>query len=145
MRISIEEGEQYAETEILIRCRKTDPELVKLISLLQVFDRKLTGIREGQTFLLEAADILYIDTADKKTFLYTAGEVYETPLRLYELEERLATSDFFRASKSSIINFNGIRSLRPDFGGRMFATMVNGEQLVISRQYVPYVKQKLGL
>lgn len=85
MRISIEEGEQYAETEILIRCRKTDPELVKLISLLQVFDRKLTGIREGQTFLLEAADILYIDTADKKTFLYTAGEVYETPLRLYEL------------------------------------------------------------
>ncbi|WP_369298270.1 LytTR family DNA-binding domain-containing protein [uncultured Neglectibacter sp.] len=145
MRISIEEGEQYAETEILIRCRKTDPELVKLISLLQVFDRKLTGIREGQTFLLEAADILYIDTADKKTFLYTADEVYETPLRLYELEERLATSDFFRASKSSIINFNGIRSLRPDFGGRMFATMVNGEQLVISRQYVPYVKQKLGL
>lgn len=145
MRISIEEGEQYAETEILIRCRKTDPELVKLISLLQVFDRKLTGIREGQTFLLEAADILYIDTADKKTFLYTAGEVYETPLRLYELEERLTTSDFFRASKSSIINFNGIRSLRPDFGGRMFATMVNGEQLVISRQYVPYVKQKLGL
>lgn len=145
MRISIEEGEQYAETEILIRCRKTDPELVKLISLLQVFDRKLTGIREGQTFLLEAADILYIDTADKKTFLYTADEVYETPLRLYELEERLTTSDFFRASKSSIINFNGIRSLRPDFGGRMFATMVNGEQLVISRQYVPYVKQKLGL
>lgn len=145
MRISIKEGEQYAETEILIRCRKTDPELVKLISLLQVFDRKLTGIREGQTFLLEAADILYIDTADKKTFLYTAGEVYETPLRLYELEERLTTSDFFRASKSSIINFNGIRSLRPDFGGRMFATMVNGEQLVISRQYVPYVKQKLGL
>lgn len=145
MRISIEEGEQYAETEILIRCRKTDPELVKLISLLQVFDRKLTGIREGQTFLLEAADILYIDTADKKTFLYTADEVYETPLRLYELEERLTTSDFFRASKSSIINFNGIRSLRPDFGGRMLATMVNGEQLVISRQYVPYVKQKLGL
>lgn len=145
MRISIEEGEQYTETEILIRCRKTDPELARIISLLQAYDRKLTGVKEGQTFLLEAADVLYIDTADKKTFLYTAKEVYETPLRLYELEERLAAGDFFRASKSSIVNFNGIRSLRPDFGGRMVATMVNGEQLVISRQYVPYVKQKLGL
>lgn len=38
--------------------------------------------REDRTFLLDAGDILYIDTADKKTFLYTAREVYETPLRL---------------------------------------------------------------
>ncbi len=145
MRLSIEEGEQYTETEVRIRCRKTDPELLRIVSLLQAYDRKLTGVKEGQTFLLEAADVLYIDTADKKTFLYTAKEVYETPLRLYELEERLAACDFFRATKSSIVNFNCIRSLRPDFGGRMLATMVNDEQLVISRQYVPYVKQKLGL
>lgn len=145
MRISIEEGEQFAETEIVICCRKTDPRISRLFSLLQTFDQKLTGLKDGQTYLLEAEQVLYIDTADKRTFLYTAEGVYETPLRLYELEERLAASDFFRASKSSIVNFNEIRSLRPDFGGRMFATMVNGEQLIISRQYVPYIKQKLGL
>ena len=30
--------------------------------------------------------MLYIDTVDRGTFLYTAGGVYETRLRLYELE-----------------------------------------------------------
>lgn len=145
MRVSIEEGERFEETEVIIRCRKTDPQVTKIFSLLQTFDQKLTGVRDGQTYLLEAERVLYVDTADKKTFFYTAEGVYETPLRLYELEERLAPCDFFRASKSSIINFNGIRSLRPDFGGRMLLTMVNGEQLMVSRQYVPYIKNKLGL
>lgn len=145
MRVFIEEGEQFGETEVVIRCRKTDSQVTRIFSLLQTFDQKLTGVRDGQTYLLEAERVLYVDTADKKTFFYTAEGVYETPLRLYELEERLAPCDFFRASKSSIINFNGIRSLRPDFGGRMLLTMVNGEQLMVSRQYVPYIKNKLGL
>lgn len=145
MRVFIEEGEQFGETEVVIRCRKTDPQVTRIFSLLQTFEQKLTGVRDGQTYLLEAERVLYVDTADKKTFFYTAEGVYETPLRLYELEERLAPCDFFRASKSSIINFNGIRSLRPDFGGRMLLTMVNGEQLMVSRQYVPYIKNKLGL
>ena len=34
--------------------------------------------------------MLYIESVDKRTFLYTEESVYETPLRLYELEERLA-------------------------------------------------------
>ncbi len=146
MRLSIEEGAEFAEPEIIIRCLKaSDSQIKKLLGFLQILNKKLTGVRAGQTYLLEAEEVLYIDTADKKTFLYTEKEVYETPLRLYELEERLAACDFFRATKSSIVNFNGIRSLRPDFGGRMLVTMANGEQLVISRQYVPYIKKKLGL
>lgn len=145
MKISIEEQAELAETEVIIRCRQADPQILKMIATLRAFDQKITGTREGRTFLLDAGDILYIDTADKKTFLYTAGEVYETPLRLYELEERLAPQDFFRASKSSVVNFNAIRALRPDFGGRMELTMTNGEKLFVSRQYVPTVKQKLGL
>ena len=145
MRLSIEEGEQFTETEVVIRCRKNEGQLTRLISLLQSFDKKLSGQKDGQTYLLEMEQVLYIDTADKRTFLYTAEGVYETPLQLYELEDRLSAGDFFRASKSSIVNFNEIRSLRPDFGGRMQLTMSNGEQLIVSRQYVPYIRKKLGL
>ncbi len=145
MKISIEEREDLPETEILIRCRQADSQILGMLATLRAFDQKVTGTRDGRTFLLEAGDILYVDTADKKTFLYTAGEVYETPLHLYELEERLAARDFFRASKSSIINFNKIKSLRPDFGGRLRLTLTNGEELFVSRQYVPVVKEKLGL
>ena len=145
MRITIEEDKALAETEVVIRCPRVDGQVRRALEALRAVDRKITGQREGQTFPLDAADLLYADTADKRTFLYTAEAVYETPLRLYELEERLAAYDFFRATKSSVVNFNAIRSLRPDLGGRMVVTLSNGERLPVSRQYVPFIKKKLGL
>lgn len=145
MKINLKEDAQCTETEVTICCRKADGDILDLLAALRAFDRKITGEQGGQTFLLDAGDILYADCADKHTFLYTSAGVYETPLRLYELEDRLAGSDFFRASKSLVVNFNQIRSLRPEFGARMVLTMKNGEKCLVSRQYVPILKARLGL
>ena len=87
----------------------------------------------------------YIDTADKKTFLYTKSDVYETDLKLYELEEQLEDADFFRANKSCIINFRHIASLKSELNRRLLVTMTNGEKLIVSRQYAEYKKEKLGV
>lgn len=145
MKITIDECSDAVQIEVNVRCPRMDEQVLRMLALLRAFDQKITGVREGQTFILEARDILYADSVDKKTFLYTADGVFETPLRLYELEERLGPSDFFRASKAVVVNFGQIRSLRPEFGGRMLATLTNGEIVYVSRQYVPFIKEKLGL
>ena len=145
MKIDIEQNSAYEETAVTIRCAGLSREVMELLALLRVYDAKLTGRQGGATHILNAADVLYADTADKKTFLYTADAVYETPLRLYELEEQLAARDFVRAGKSVLLNFAHVAALRPDFGGRMRVTMSNGEVVVASRQYVPALKAKLGL
>ncbi|MCL2353698.1 MAG: LytTR family transcriptional regulator, partial [Defluviitaleaceae bacterium] len=108
MKININIDKSYKETEITINSATMSDELEKVIASLRALDFKLTGTRDGQTHILDASAILYIDTVDKKTFLYTKGAIYETSLRLYELEEQLCNGDFFRASKSSIVNFNKI-------------------------------------
>ena len=69
----------------------------------------------------------------------------ESKARQRELEEQLAPRDFVRVSKSAIVNFDQVRSLRPDLGGRLRLTLSNGEVVVANRQYVPAIKQKLGL
>ena len=145
MKIHINENPLLSETEITINCQKTDESIVNIISLLKIFNKKITGIKEREMFILDVQKILYIDTVDKKTFFYTSKDIYETPLKLYELEEKLIESDFFRASKSTIINFKQIKSLRPEFGGKMLVTMNNDERLYVSRQYVHTIKEKLGL
>lgn len=146
MQIKLEEDAALKEMEVLIRCPRADGEAQKLLALLRAMDgQKLTGERGGQTFLLEPASVLYIDTVDKRTFLYTEDGEYETPLRLYELEERLAPEDFFRAGKSLLVNFNAIESLRPDLGGRLRLTMRGGEAVYVSRQYAAGLKKRLGL
>lgn len=145
LKIEIKEDTAFRDTVIQITCSQMDSRILKILAMLQVFNEKITGVQNGETYLLNAADILYIDTADKKTFLYTKREVFETPLRLYELEERLEPDDFIRVSKSALVNFAKIKSLRPDMGGRMRLTMENNEVVVASRQYVPNIKKKLGI
>jgi len=144
LKININIDSSLVETEITINCAAMGDELEKVIASLRTLDFKLTGINKGQTYILDAAQILYIDTVDKKTFLYTKSDVYETALRLYELEQQLSTNDFFRASKSSIINFSKVKSLKSDIDGRIIVVMENNERLIVSRQYTSFIKEKLG-
>lgn len=145
MKITIQENSLCGETEVSIQCREANEEVLRILATLRAFDKKLMGTKDGKTFIIEAPKVLYCESVDKKTFLYTQDEVYETSLRLYELEERLSSVSFFRASKSVIININKIKSLKPDFGGKLDVTMVTGEKLSVSRQYTQNLKQKLGI
>lgn len=143
MKIKLNQDPSFTDTEIIINCPHADETILRLVASLRVSEQKITGELDGELRLLDIKDVLYIDTADKRTFLYTERQVYKSTLRLYELEERLAGMDFFRAGKSCIINFCRIRSIRPEFGGRLLLTMENGEKLYVSRQYAAELKEKL--
>ena len=145
MKISINVDENYKDTEIAICCSRLTPDIEKMISVIRIFDMQVTGKKEGEIFILNAADVIYIDTVDKKTFLYTGSDVYESGLKLYELEEQLERMDFVRISKSSILNMKHIISLRADLNRRIKVTVSNHEQLIISRQYAESIKKKLGV
>lgn len=143
MKITLNQDPAFQETEVIINCPQADEDILHIVAMLRIHQRKLVGIAEGERRLLDVKDVLYIDTADKHTFLYTCGGVYECALRLYELEEGLREQDFLRAGRSAIVNFRRIRSIRPDMGGRMLVTMDNGEQVYVSRQYAGELKDKL--
>lgn len=145
MKISISEDTRVTETEIAITCNHLTPEIEKIISMLRILDMKLTGIKDGETCLIDAAKVLYMESVDKKTFIYTESAVYESQLRLYELEAQLERSGFFRASKSCIIHLKQIKSLKADLNRRIRVTMSNGEQLMVSRGYAEDLKGRLGI
>ena len=52
MQIHIQEDPGLAETEVVIRCPRTDGQVARMLALLRVFDQKLTGVRDGETFQL---------------------------------------------------------------------------------------------
>ena len=78
MKIHINENPLLSETEITINCQKTDESIVNIISLLKIFNKKITGIKEGEMFILDVQKILYIDTVDKKTF-FIQVKIYMKP------------------------------------------------------------------
>lgn len=145
MKIILEESHDHEETEIIIKYKYINEEIKRIVSLLKSSEKKVLGILQGEDYFIEPQNILYFESVDKKTFMYTETEVFETPLRLYEIEDKLGSLDFFRASKSTIINISKIKKLSPKFNGRLEALLENNERLIISRQYVPFIKEILEL
>lgn len=145
MKITIEDRMDGQEDEIIIRCKQMDEHLLKLVYAIKAGREKLTATRGTDIVQVVPKDIFYFEAVDNKVFLYLEKEVFETKLKLYELEERFAGTDFLRISKSVIMNLSKVKSLSPAFNGRFEATMKNGEKVIVSRQYVPVLKEKLGL
>lgn len=145
MKITITEPGEGEEDEIIVRCRHMDQQLLKLIYAVKAGREKITALQDGNYFQVAPEEIYYFEAVDNKVFLYLEKEVYETRMKLYELQELFQGTDFFRASKSCIVNLSKVKRLSPAFNGRFEALMQNGERVIISRQYVPVLKQKLGL
>jgi len=118
---------------------------MNLLNAFKSADNVLIGYQDNEIQRVNKEEIFYIDTVDNKVFLYCEKNVVESKQKLYELEEILGTKDFLRISKSTIINMSKIKSLAPAFSGRLEATLVNGEKVIISRQYVSELKKNLGI
>lgn len=145
MKITIIDCPEGEEDEIIIKCRQMDEQMLKMIRALKVGQERVTGMKDGKIVQVAPKEIYYFEAVDNRVFLYMEREVYEVRHKLYELEEQFRGTDFFRASKSTILNLSKVKSFAPSLGGRFEANMKNGEKLVISRQYVPILKEKLGL
>ena len=145
MRIVIEDAEDGKEDEIIIRCHEVDEHLMQLIYSLKMHKNKLACLKQGAIYMVSPADIYYFEAVDNKIFVYGKEQVYESKYKLYEIEEMYSHTEFFRASKSTILNLAKIRKVVPIFNGRFEALLDNDEKIIISRQFVPGLKNKLGL
>jgi DNA-binding LytR/AlgR family response regulator len=145
LRITVDESNDCSDIEIIIKCQSVNEDLEKLISMIQLHSHTVIGKSEGQTFFLKLENILYFDTVDEKVFIYTTERVYETSMRLYEIEEMFKDTSVIRVNKSAILNLVKVDHVSPMLNGRIKAILDNGETLIISRQYVLNFKKKLGI
>ena len=143
MKVTINTDERYTETEITVNCNRVSDDIDKLLAAIRLLDMKLTGRKDGRQYILDVSDVIYIDSIEKHTFLYSSNCVYESSFKLYELEAKLSDRDFARASKNSLFNINHIHSIEPDFDRRLILTMTGDIKLTVSRQYSAAVKEKL--
>lgn len=145
MKISINIDEVVQDTEIQISCNQLTPEIEKILATLRILNQQLMVTKNEETHLLDVAKIIYIEAVDRKTFVYTNDEYYESKLKLYEMEERLVASGFFRISKSNLVQLRMIKSLKNDLDRKLRLTLENGEQIIVSRQYAEELKKRLGV
>ncbi len=123
------------EDELILRYRRLNSEVEAALRFMNAPPKKLIGTKDNTQTVIDFADILYAETVDRKTFIYTADDVFRSELTLAQLEEVLNTVNFFRCSKSMIINIDKISTLKSLASNRIDAELCNGEHIIISRTY----------
>lgn len=123
------------EDEVIVNYLRMTPEVERIVNYIKGEQTKLIGWKDKEQKLIDIKTILYIETVDGNTFAYTEEEVLKLDYTLTQLEQLLNDINFFRCSKSMIINIDKVDSLRSLPSNRIDARMINGEHIIISRTY----------
>ena len=128
---------------IIIEYPILDTKTKKLIKKIESLDFTISGNCRGKVFQVHISDIYYVESVERKTFLYTKDEVYMTDKKLYELEEMLKEAGIIRISKSCLVNVDMLYSIRQLINSQLEATLLNGEKLIVARTYLKSIKNIL--
>ena len=143
MKLEIRKVPESEPEMVEVRYHWISDEVQEIVSFIKSRQGQLSAVRDGKRFEVPVVDLFYAESVDDRVFLYTAGENYEIRMKLYELESALQGKSFLRVSKSMLVNLMKISSVRPALNGRFSALLKNGEEVIISRKYVPALKQIL--
>lgn len=126
-----------------IHCHALSDEVREIVAFVKSRQGKLSGTLDERQYEVPITDIYYIESVDNKVFLYTKDKVYETKQKIYEFEALLRKKHFLRVSKSTLLNLMKVSAIKPALNGRFTAVLYSGEQVLITRKYVPDLKRAL--
>jgi DNA-binding LytR/AlgR family response regulator len=144
MKLILTQIEGQSELEVEIRYSDMDDSVKQLIKKIEGMDISISGNLNGRQYKIKIEDIFYIESVDKKTFIYGKEQVYRSELKLYQLLDKLNTYDFIQVSKSCILNINALDSIKQLGNSRIEAILSNGEKINVSRKYIPEIKKALS-
>ena len=97
---------------------------------------KLINIKDrGQIFRVDVGSIERIDAAGDYMCIYTADNSLILRETMKDLEKRLDPRHFQRVHRSTIVNLNQVRQVKPHTNGECFLVLESGAQVKVSRSY----------
>lgn len=142
MKITAEQIDR-GEEEIIVRYRRMTAEIEGLLEQLRAGRPRLIGLSRGAQVVIDPGQIIYIESVDGRTFVYTRTDTVQVEHTLIQLEQLLNGINFFRCSKAMILNINRVTALKSLACNRIDATMCTGEHIIISRTYASEFRRRL--
>jgi two-component system LytT family response regulator len=96
-----------------------------------------------ETVRVEVATIDWIDAAGDYMCIHAGGHTYVLRETMKTLESILDPQVFQRVHRSTIVNVQRVKRLRPHTNGEYFLTLQDGQQIKLSRSYRDRVDQLL--
>ncbi|MFO1446242.1 hypothetical protein KDN24_24165 [Bacillus sp. Bva_UNVM-123] len=76
MIIHLEELAKQQELEVIVKYTQMNDTVHQLITTIKSHDKRINGSYEDKQFRIKAFDIYYIESVDKKTFIYCEDSAF---------------------------------------------------------------------
>lgn len=143
MRVTVEQIGREKEEQVLIQCHEVTESIREIERFVKLRQEKLEGYDADRMYCIPLSDVYYAEAVDNRLYIYTEKNVYELKMKLYAFEENYCSGEFFRCSRTAVVNLMRVSYLRPGLNGRLSARLTNGEDIIISRKYVNALKARL--
>jgi two-component system LytT family response regulator len=138
-RLAARKAEDHYERLLKLVAGSPDVARPQLDALLLDEDIRKGGklsIRDGQRLLrVELDAIRWVDAAGDYICIHTNDHTHVLRGTMQELERRLDPRRFARVHRSSIVNLDRVRLVRPHHNGEFFLMLDSGHELKLSRSY----------
>lgn len=132
------------ELTVTVEYPKKSSQVTRIIQRIRAEEKYLVGNENGRCYKVMVPEILYVESVDKRSFVYTKEMVYKSEKRLYQLEEDLREYDFVKASRTCLVNMNELECIKALANSRLEAVLTNGEKIIVSRTYLPEIKKRIS-
>jgi two-component system LytT family response regulator len=97
----------------------------------------------GRLIFLESRDVQWIEANDNHVVFHTASERHTVRMTMNKLESMLPPGIFVRIHRSTIVNIEHVRELRPLAHGDYSVFLRNGHELTLTRSYRRHVHESV--
>ncbi len=146
MKFKIEFDENSTETEVVIKCKELNDEVIalqKAFGKTEGVSQQLALYKDDTEYFMPVSEIIFFETEEKNVKVHTVDNVYDSKLKLYEVEE-MYPQRFMRVSKSSIVNVSRIYAITRTISGCFVRFSGSIKQVYVSRMYYKDLHDRLN-
>ena len=109
----------------------------------EVLDRIMIKERGGVVFI-KTEDIDFVEAAGDYVVMYVGQKKHMTRESMTKMEGKLGVKNFARIHRSTIVNLERIKELKPYFHGDYLVYLKDGRELKLSRRYWSRLEKVFG-
>ena len=143
MRLILNERPEMEKPEVTIAYSEMTASVKRVADFVRSVEQTILCKKDEEECSVPVGDIFYIESVDKKTFVYCEKDVYMCSLRLYEIEKIVEQAGFVRVSKSTILNIERLKGVKTLVNSRLEAILSNGERVCVTRKYLKDIREAL--
>lgn len=143
MRLIMCERQELEAPEVTIAYREMTESVKRVSDYVRCVDQTILCKKDNEEYGIFINDIFYLESVDKRVFVYCEKEVFRSDYKLYELEELLSGAGFVRVSKSVLLNIEKLTGIKTLVNSKLEAKLSNGESVCVSRKYLKDIKGEL--